>query len=138
MDCYFSTGDVKAKIPNRAEGWTHAIYTYENGNAIIYINGQKQGISTAKDAIALEFDQPIVWKDSLVNEFRLDEAKRKVASGVVSGNIVIIKLKGPTQASKITYLDEMNWSQNNILIGKNRIATLTFCNVPVLDKRKTK
>ena len=33
--------------------------------------------SAAKDAIALEFDQPVVWKDSLVNEFRLDGEKGK-------------------------------------------------------------
>jgi len=86
----------------------------------------------------LEFDQPVVWNDSLVNEFLLNGAKGKVASGVVSGNRLTLNLKESTQASKITYLDEMNWKQNNILIGKNRIAALTFCNVPILDERKKK
>ena len=87
--------------------------------------------SEAKDAIALEFDQPIVWKDSLVSEFRLDGKKGKVASGVVSGNVLTLKLKEPVQAKKITYLDEMSWSQDRLLIGKNGIAALTFCNVPI-------
>jgi len=43
----------------------------------------------------------------------------------------------PVQAHKITYLDETAWSQDRLLIGKNGIAALTFCNVPVLDERKT-
>lgn len=94
--------------------------------------------NAAKDAIALEFDQPIVWKDSLVSEFRLDGAKGKVTSGVVSGNVLTLKLKEPVQARTITYLDEMAWSQDRLLIGKNGVAALTFCNVPVLDDRKTK
>ncbi|MBC8875769.1 MAG: DUF2341 domain-containing protein [Planctomycetes bacterium] len=94
--------------------------------------------SAAKDAIALEFDQPVVWKDSLVSEFRLDGAKGNVTSGAVSGNVITLKLKEPVQAGKITYLDETAWSQDRLLIGKNGIAALTFCNVPVLDERKTK
>lgn len=94
--------------------------------------------SAAKDAIALEFDQPVVWKNSLVSEFRLNGARGNVASGVVSGNVLTLKLKEPIQARKITYLDEMAWSQDRLLIGKNGIAALTFCDVPVLDERKTK
>ncbi len=93
--------------------------------------------TAARDAIALEFDQPVVWKDSLVNEFRLDGAKGRVASGLVSGNVLTLKLKGPIQAGTITYLDEMAWSQDRLLVGRNGIAALTFCNVPVLDKPKT-
>jgi len=94
--------------------------------------------NSAKDAIALEFDQPVVWKDSLVSEFRLDGAKGKVASGAVSENVLTLKLEEPVQAHEITYLDETAWSQDRLLIGKNGIAALTFCNVPVLDQRKTK
>jgi len=43
MDCYFSNGDVRAEIPGRAKGWTHAVHTYEDGQAILYINGEKRG-----------------------------------------------------------------------------------------------
>jgi len=85
----------------------------------------------AKDAIALEFDQPVVWTDSLIGEFYLDGAKGKVASGSVSGNVVTLKLKAASTAKKITYLKEMSWSQERLLIGKNGIAALTFCNVPI-------
>jgi len=87
--------------------------------------------SDAQDAIALEFDQPVVWKDSLVDEFRLDGEKGKVASGAASGNVLALKLKEPVRANRITYLDETAWSQDRLLIGKNGIAALTFCNVPI-------
>ena len=43
MDCYFSNGDVRAEIPNRAKSWTHAVHTFEDGQAIMYINGEKRG-----------------------------------------------------------------------------------------------
>ncbi len=87
--------------------------------------------SKAKDEISLEFDQPVVWNDSLINEFYLDGIKEKVASGAVSGNVVTLKLKETSTAQKITYLREMSWSQERLLIGKNNIAALTFCDVPI-------
>jgi len=85
----------------------------------------------AKDTIALEFDQPVVWTDSLIDQFYLDGAKGKVASGAASGNVVTLKLKAASAARKITYLKEMSWSQDKLLVGKNGIAALTFCNVPI-------
>ena len=87
--------------------------------------------SKARDEISMEFDQPVVWKDSLINEFYLDGIKEKVASGAVSGNVVTLKLKETSTAKKITYLREMSWSQERLLIGKNNIAALTFCDVPI-------
>jgi hypothetical protein len=92
---------------------------------------QARYASAAKDAITLQFDQPVVWTDSLIGEFYLDGAKGKVASGSSSGNVVTLKLKASSAAKKITYLHEMSWSQARLLIGKNGIAALTFCNVPI-------
>ena len=94
-----------------------------------YFNGN------AKDAIALEFNQPVVWNDSLINEFYLDGAKGMVVSGTVSGNVVTLKLKEPSTARKITYLKETNWSQDRLLIGANGIAALTFAEVEIGNKR---
>jgi hypothetical protein len=88
----------------------------------------------AKDAIVLEFDQPVVWADSLIGEFYLDGAKGKVASGSAGGNAVTLKLTGASTATKITYIEEMSWSQDRLLIGKNGIAALTFCDVPIGSK----
>ncbi|MDP6358153.1 MAG: DUF2341 domain-containing protein, partial [Planctomycetota bacterium] len=77
------------------------------------------------NAITLEFDQPVVWTNSLIDQFYLDGAKGKVASGSAAGNVVTLKLKAASAAKKITYLNEMSWTQKKLLIGKNGIAALT-------------
>ena len=90
--------------------------------------------SPSRDTIVLEFDQPVVWKDSLTSQFYLDGEKDKVASGAAAGNAVTLRLKEASEASKITYLREQSWSHKNLLRGRNGIAALTFCNVPVLNR----
>ena len=88
--------------------------------------------SSTKDTIVLEFDQPVVWKDSLISEFYLDGATAgAVASGSVSGNVVTLKLKAPSTAKKITYINENSWSQDKLFIGANGIAALTFADVEI-------
>ncbi len=87
--------------------------------------------SAAKDTITLQFDQPVVWKEALVSEFHLDGAKGKIASGSASGSVVTLKLKEASTAKKITYVKEMSWSQDRLLIGANGIAALTFCDVAI-------
>ena len=84
-----------------------------------------------KDEITLEFDQPVVWKDSLETQFYLDGKSGEVASGSVSGNILRLKLKAPSAARRISYLDSKSWSQSHLLWGKNGIAALTFRGVQV-------
>ena len=85
--------------------------------------------SAAKDAIALEFDQAIVWNDALTGQFYLGGEKDKVTSGALSGNVLTLKLKEPSTATKITYLKESAWSQDKLVIGANGIAALSFCDV---------
>ena len=89
----------------------------------------------AQDTLALEFDQPILWTDTLAGQFYLDGAKDKVASGSVVGNVLTLKLKEPGAAKQITYLKEIAWSQDTLLIGANGLAALTFCEVPVASAR---
>ena len=48
--------------------------------------------------------------------------------------MVTLKLKEASAAKKITYLKEMNWSQDKLLMGANGIAALTFCDVPIAEK----
>jgi len=86
---------------------------------------------SANDTIALEFDQPVVWTDSLISEFYLDSAIGLVVSGSVAGNVVTLKLKEPSTAKKITYVKETNWSQDRLLMGANGIAALTFADVEI-------
>ena len=84
-----------------------------------------------KDVIALEFDQPVVWSANLIGQFYLDGEKDKVASGRVKGNVLTLTLKEVSSAKLITYLKEVAWSQDNLLMGANGIAALTFCKVPM-------
>ena len=90
--------------------------------------------ANTRDAIALEFDQPVVWTDALASQFYLDGESGKVISGSVNGNVLILKLAAPVTAQRITYLDSKSWSPNNLLYGVNGIAALTFCNVPIAPK----
>ncbi len=87
--------------------------------------------SAARDEIAIAFDQPILWQESLIREFYLDDQAGEVASGVASGNTLTLKLKAPSQATRITYLKERQWSQDRIILGTNGLAALTFCDVPI-------
>lgn len=95
-------------------------------------------VGSTKDAIALEFDQPVVWNDALTSQFYLDGEKDKIASGSVSGNVLTLKLKEPSTAKTITYLKEVAWNQDTLLNGTNGIAALTFCEVPLQTGRATR
>jgi Concanavalin A-like lectin/glucanases superfamily/Domain of unknown function (DUF2341)/Carbohydrate esterase, sialic acid-specific acetylesterase len=83
-------------------------------------------LSTA-DGLTLHFDQPVKWNDALVSQFYIDGEKDKIASGSVVGNVLTLKLKEPSSPRTITYLKEANWNQDNLLMGENGIAALTFC-----------
>ncbi|MGD0092109.1 MAG: DUF2341 domain-containing protein [Planctomycetota bacterium] len=87
--------------------------------------------SDQKDELALEFDQPMVWAEALKTQFYLDGAASQVVSGSVSGKVITLKLREPTTAQRITYLDSAKWSPDNLLYGENGIAALTFCDVPI-------
>jgi hypothetical protein len=87
--------------------------------------------SDQKDAIALEFDQPVLWTDALVSQVYLDGEKGIVASGSVTGKMLTLKLASASTAQRITYLDSKSWNPANLLYGVNGIAALTFCEVPI-------
>ena len=85
-----------------------------------------------KDEVVLEFDQPVEWRDELAGEIYLDGEKGLVTGGTVEGNKVRLKLKAGTTAKTVTYLKEKSWDQMRLLRGKNGIAALTFCEVPLV------
>ena len=92
-----------------------------------------QFTSSARDAVALEFDQPVNWTDKLANQFYLDGAGGTVTGGSVKGSTLTLSLTGRTQAKAVTYLDSKSWNQDNLLWGANGQAALTFCDVPISD-----
>lgn len=77
----------------------------------------------------LRFDQPVVWDERVSGQFYLDGERAAVVSGTARGNELLLKLGGPSQASRITYLKEIDWNQDKLLVGVNGLAALTFANV---------
>ena len=84
--------------------------------------------------ILLEFDQPVVWNDSLLKDFRFDDPLGKVVSGLARGNTLTLKLASESNARRISYIDGDSWNPDRLLIGKNGIAALSFCDAPISAK----
>jgi len=65
--------------------------------------------TAAKDEIALEFGQPVTWKDEVQRSIYLDDALAPIGSGSASGNVILLKLTAPSNAKAITYLTGRGW-----------------------------
>ena len=89
--------------------------------------------SAAKNEIALDFGQPMMWKDEMKKEIYLDGAKAAVSAGSAAGNLITLKLGTPSTATTIGYISGRDWDgkPTNLIYGANRIAALTFCDVPI-------
>jgi hypothetical protein len=89
--------------------------------------------SAAKDEIALDFGQPMMWKDVMKNEIYLDGVKAAVSAGSAAGNVITLKLDAPSAAKSIGYISGRDWDgkPTNLIYGANGIAALTFCDVPI-------
>lgn len=81
--------------------------------------------------IVLYFDQTVVWNDALLSQFYLDGEKDKFASGRAEGNKIFLTPKPGADEMTVSYLKEAQWSQDNLLMGQNGIAALTFCEVGI-------
>ena len=88
--------------------------------------------NAAKDTLTLEFDQPVVWLEHLASQFYLDGEAGNIVSGTTQANTLTLKLKSPSTAKTITYLQEKKWSQDALLLGESGLAALTFCEVPIV------
>ncbi len=108
------------------------LYHRMPGDSITPPNLKRASFTTAqRDELTLEFDQPVLWSDALVSQFHLDGDAKQVVGGSASENQITLKLNGSTPARRITYLDSESWNPNNLLYGRNGIAALTFCEVPI-------
>ena len=92
-------------------------------------NLQRAVMGGARDLVELTFDQPVVWDERLAGQFYLDGERAAVVSGEARGNVLTLRLSGPSEATRITYLKEVDWSQEKLLFGVNGLAALTFANV---------
>ena len=89
--------------------------------------------SSLRNEVTLEFDQPMNWSDSLLDQFFLDGQPVRILSGEASANTITLKLEAPSQAKSVSYLKDKTWSSERLLSGKNRIAALTFFEVAIAD-----
>ncbi len=110
----------------------HQLYHHSIDGPITPPNLQRAFFSTEqRDELILEFDSAIVWSDTLTSQFHFDGEPKSVASGSANGTRLSLKLKNPSKAKTVTYLDSTNWNPDNLLYGKNGLAALTFCEVPI-------
>ena len=93
--------------------------------------------SASKDEIALDFGQPMAWKDEMKRYVYLDGSAAGISGGAVSGNVLTLKLTAPSSAKTIAYLAGRDWdgTPKHLLYGANAIAALTLCDVPILPPR---
>jgi len=87
--------------------------------------------SDQRHEMVLDFDSQVVWQDSLASQFYLDGKEKQIASGSANGNLITLKLKQPSTATRVTYLDSASWSPDNLLYSPKGLAALTFCDVPI-------
>jgi hypothetical protein len=89
--------------------------------------------TAAKDEIALDFGQPMVWQEEVKRSLFLDHAVAPIGSGSVAGSVLTLKLTAPASAKTITYLTGRDWDGEpaHLLFGANGIAALTFCEVGI-------
>lgn len=96
--------------------------------------------SAARDEIALDFGQPVVWKEEIKKDIYLDDIVAPVSSGSVSGNIITLKLSAPSNAKTIAHISGHHWDgkPESIIFGVNGIAALTFCDVTIASTEEAR
>jgi hypothetical protein len=131
-NCHFKTDDYEKMGLAMAPLLERDIHGKVFDQPVTAANLRKASYTTAaKDEIALEFDQPVAWFDGLASQFQLDGEAGRVASGSAAGNVLRLELSSPATARTITYLVDKKWDPQALLFGKNGIAALTFCEVPL-------
>jgi hypothetical protein len=89
--------------------------------------------TAAKNEIALDFGQPMAWKDECKAWIYLDGVAAPISAGKVSGNVITLQLTSPSTARSISYLSGKHWDgrPDRLLYGANGIAALAFSAVAI-------
>ena len=87
----------------------------------------------ARNEIALDFGQPMAWKDECKVWIYLDDVAAPISAGRVSGNVITLQLTSPSAAKSIAYLSGKHWDgrHDKLLCGANGIAALAFSAVTI-------
>ena len=97
-------------------------------------NLKRACFTTAKhDEVALEFDQPMIWKDACRAWIELDRAAAPITSGKATGNTITVQFSAPVSAESIGYINGAHWDgmPDKLLYGTNGIAALAFSAVKI-------
>jgi hypothetical protein len=92
--------------------------------------------TSAKNEIALVFDQNVAWNPGAPAMLFLTNASGtavgSVTGGSATGNTIKLTVSGASAAATITYVKGLvAWQQANLIYGTNGIAALTFADVPI-------
>jgi hypothetical protein len=89
--------------------------------------------SAKNDEVALEFDQPMIWKDACKAWLELDRTAAPITSGKATGNTITVQLSAPVSAKSIGYINGAHWDgmSDKLLYGTNGIAALAFSAVNI-------
>jgi hypothetical protein len=89
--------------------------------------------TATRDEIALDFGQPMVWKDECKAWIYLDGVAAPISAGKVSGNVITLRLTAPSAAQSISYLSGKHWDgrPDKLLYGANGVAAMAFCSAPL-------
>ena len=95
--------------------------------------------NAAKTEIALDFGQPMAWKDECKAWIYLDGVAAPISAGKASGNVITLQLTSPSAAQSVSYLSGKHWDgrPDKLLYGANGIAALAFCSVPLTGQIPT-
>lgn len=95
--------------------------------------------TAAKNEIALDFGQPMAWKDECKAWIYLDGMAAPISAGKASGNVITLRLTSPSAAQAVSYLSGKHWDgrPDKLLYGANGIAALAFCSVPLTGQIPT-
>ena len=86
----------------------------------------------AKNVIEVTFDQNVHWTDDVSQRFYFETQDSKVADVTGTGNTITLSLSNPTTATTLSYIQGGKWRMDDAIIyGENKLAALTFCEVPI-------
>jgi hypothetical protein len=106
----------------------------------------KSAYFRSKNEIALVFDQDITWNPGAAMMLFLTDANGQKAGSVTDGshrrNEILLKVSDASAVATITYVKgvvkppDVPWHQDNLLLGTNGIAALTFADVRIYAPTK--
>ncbi len=135
--CHFSAAGYSNMANRMASLVSQDFYGVLSGGPVTAPNLKRAYFTTsARTAIALEFDQAMSWSSFSLPNYHVDKVGGKVTSGSASGNVVTLQLSSAAAATaSLDYLEDNSWnpgeSVSTLLYGANAIPALTFADVPI-------